>query len=112
MKIVKFNLDKSNPYNVNLGPVVRGSQAVFLGLKWDPECRDWDLVSHRGFEEGEFLECKFLNPTFFEGSANGAYLEFTDPTSTGLVLVKGKKQVVCFELTEQGTIASYGERFY
>ena len=114
MKLVKVVLSKeetANWVNVNLGPITNGTEAVFLGLKYDTECNDWDLITHNGFENGEFVGVSYCKETFFAGSVNGAYVEFTSPTSTGLVLTKGKKQVVCFELIN-GKVESYGARFY
>ena len=115
MKLVKFVLSKeetANWVNVNLGPITNGVQAKFLGLKYDLQCDNWDLVTHEGFENGEFLKPKYCKETFHAGSVNGVYVEFTSPTSTGLVLTKGKKQVVCFELNEKNEVESYGARFY
>ena len=115
MKLVKFVLSKkesANWFNVNLGPVTNGNQVRFLGLKYDQECGNWDLVTHQGFEQGEFTNVSYCRETFFAGSVNSCYPEFTSPTSTGLVLTKGSKQVVCFELNEKGEVESYGARFY
>lgn len=112
MKLAKFKLRKDEPWNVNLGPVCNGSNVKFLGLRYDQECQNWDLVTHQGFEEGKFINASSLKECFFAGSVNASYSEFTSPTSTGLVLTKGSKQVVCFELNEKGEVESYGARFY
>ena len=115
MKLVKFVLSKNeseNWFNINLGPVTNGSNVKFLGLKYDQACGNWDLVTHQGFEQGVFQNVSYCKETFHAGSVNGVYVEFTSPTSTGLVLTKGKKQVVCFELDDRGEVESYGARFY